>query len=507
MKKYCGIILTLILMCLPFAQRVEATVQDEIIVMIDDQKVESDSKPFVLDGRTMVALRSVLEHMGATITWNAEDKSVFIDNNQKRVQLFIGNRYVFTEQDGKERCYQIDVAPVVVYDHTYVPLRFVAELFDCSVDYYESSTDGTKMAIIYTPESDFADLRSLVKEKYKDNLLSFGKETEVSLIDYYKMDEETYAELMQEVEEVSKKSTSSAKSFVENFSLVTQKTYTRYNESISFSVLQDNSIGGAVTTTDGNIIVRAVYRPSSNLVSLLSTTEKTSPKEYWKSAGYCEENEERYQAYQEKTGYSAKDVIWRVNARLDLREYEDYVVIGHDKLNQDPLVIVNKYHKIPDDYTPTDLKKNSDGCVLRSQTADAFDEMKRAAAAQGVALSAISGYRSIQYQRNLYNGYLAGDSRANVDTYSARPGHSEHNIGLAIDVYGYAGSPQYNWIKNHCHEYGFIVRYTRAWQTVTGYMDEPWHIRYIGKEHSMKMIENNIGTLEEYVGRYGTFEC
>ncbi len=500
MKKYFGVVLALILICAPFIQRAEATDQAEIVVMIDDRKIKSDPKPFVMEGRTMVSLRSVFEEMGATITWNAEEKSVLIDSDEKRVQLFIGNRFVFTEQNGNERCYQIDVAPLVVYDYTYVPLRFVAELFDCTVDYYENSADGTKMAIIYTPESGYIDLRSFVKEKYKDHLLSFGKESEDNLTDYYKMDEENYRELMQEVEEAT------AKSFGENVSLFTNQTYTRYNESISFSVLQHAFIGEMITTADGEMIVRASYSPSSNLVSLLSATEKTAPKEYWKSAGYCEENEDRYQAYQERTGYYAKDVIWRVNARLDLREYEDYVVIGHDKLNQDPLVIVNKYHKIPDDYVPGDLKKNSDGCVLRAETADAFDEMKRAAATQGVALSAISGYRSVQYQRNLYNGYLAGDSRANVDTYSARPGLSEHHTGLAIDVYGYSGSPQYNWVKNHCHEYGFIVRYTKAWQNVTGYMDEPWHIRYIGKEHSMKMKENNIGTLEEYVGRYGTFE-
>ena len=506
MKKYLGVLLALILICAPFVQKVEAAEQAEMVVMLDDKKIESNSKPFVLDGRTMVGLRNIFEEMGATITWNAEEKSVLIDSGQKKVQLFIGNRYVFTQENGTERCYQVDVAPQVYYDYTYVPLRFVAELFDCTVDYYENHTDGTKTVIIYTPESGHTDLRSIVKETCKGQLLSFGKETEDSLTDFYKMDQELYVALMQELEKESAQSPSLVKFFDENAPLPLHNTYTRYNESISLSVLRDASMGGMVTTTDDNMIVRVEYRPSPNLASSLSSTEKTEPKEYWKSAGYREENEKRYQAYQEKTGYSAKDVIWRVNARLDLTEYVDYVVISHDKLNQDPLVIVNKYHRVPDDYTPPDLKKNSDGCVLRSQTADAFDEMKRAAAAQGVTLGAMSGHRSVSYQRNLYNGYLAGDSLANVDTYSARAGHSEHHLGLAIDVYGYSGSPQYNWVKNHCHEYGFIVRYTKEWQSVTGYMDEPWHIRYIGKEHSMKMKENNIGTLEEYVGRYGTFE-
>lgn len=499
MKKFFGVVLALILIGTPLMQRVEAAESAKMVVVLDDKSIASDPQPFILDGRTMVGLRSIFEEMGATITWNAEEKSILIDSDQKKVQLFLGNRYVFTQENGRERCYQVDVAPQVYDDYTYVPLRFVAELFDCTVDYYENNADGTKMVLIYTPQSGYTDLQSLVKETCKGNLLSFGKETEDSLTDFYQMDQEQYVALMQELEE----KTGSRPSVTTPLPLY--HTYTRYNESISLSVLRDASMGGMVTTADENMIIKVTYRPSPNLASSLSATEKTEPKEYWKSAGYREENEERYQAYQEKTGHSAKDVIWRVNARLDLTEYVDYLIISHDKLNQDPLVIVNKYHRIPDDYTPPDLKKNSDGCVLRSQTADAFDEMKRAAAAQGVALSAMSGYRSVSYQRNLYNGYLAGDSRANVDTYSARAGHSEHHLGLAIDVYGYSGSPQYNWVKNHCHEYGFIVRYTREWQSVTGYMDEPWHIRYIGKEHSMKMKENNIGTLEEYVGRYGTF--
>lgn len=505
MKRFFCVVLLLMLICIPTMQKAEAAEQGEMVVLLNDKEIVSDAKPFILDGRTLVGLRSVFEEMGGTITWNAEEKAVTIDNGQKIIRMYIGNRFLFVEQNGTTRCYQTDVAPAVYYDRTYVPLRLIAELFDCVVDYYVNNADGTKMALIYTPDSGYADLQTVLKKNCKGLPLRFGNETGDGLTQCYKMKEEQFLSLL---EALKKDPSAKVTAFSTTAPLNYNKTYTvtRYNEAISLAVLNDSSSGGAVNAFDGEIIVKAVYQPSKNRISFLTATERTDFKDYWASAGYREKNEARYQAYQQKTGRSGKDVIWRVNARLDLREYEDLVLISQDKLNNDPLVIINKYHRVPDGYAPPDLKKNSDGCIVRSETADAFDVMKRAAASQGVALTATSGYRSVEYQRNLYNGYLAGDSRANVDTYSARPGLSEHHTGRAIDIYGYAGSPQYNWVRDHGHEYGFIVRYTAAWQKETGYMDEPWHIRYIGKEHSMKMKEQNIGTLEEYVGRYGTFE-
>jgi len=228
--------------------------------------------------------------------------------------------------------------------------------------------------------------------------------------------------------------------------------------------------------------------------------------------GYVKENNNRYEAYQSSTGLSDDETIWQVNARLDL-ELFDAVTHSEDKLNNDILVVVNKYHKVPDDYEPMDLTSNSDGCQLRAATADAFDRMKEAAANEGLSLRAISGYRSVEYQRELYEGYLQSDSRENVDTYSARAGYSEHHTGMAVDVFGsvdglgeFENTPEYQWVKQHGHEYGFIIRYTAPEETVTGYMDEPWHLRYIGPKDATEMKKQGITTLEEYVGRKGTLE-
>jgi len=242
------------------------------------------------------------------------------------------------------------------------------------------------------------------------------------------------------------------------------------------------------------------------------TSTVAENNDFSKNGGYVAENAARYDGYQKTTGFSDYETIWQVNARLDL-ELFDAVTINTDKLNTDILVVVNKYHKVPDGYQPPDLTYNSDGCQLRAATANAFDQMKQAAANSGLTLRAVSGYRSVSYQRNLYNSYLQGDSQANVDTYSARAGHSEHHTGMAVDVFGsvdglgsFVNTPEYQWVKQHGHEYGFIIRYTAPEQHITGYMDEPWHLRYIGTEHATNMVTQGITTLEEYVGRNGTLE-
>lgn len=161
------------------------------------------------------------------------------------------------------------------------------------------------------------------------------------------------------------------------------------------------------------------------------------------------------------------------------------------------ILIVNKTYGVPQNY--------NDGGGLTTQTKNAFAEMKKAAAAEGIELRISSGYRSYSYQRDLYNGYLRrpGQSQAYVETYSARPGHSEHQTGLAIDVnnasMSFLGTPEQKWLEAHCVEYGFIIRYPQGKEDITGYQYEPWHIRYLGKETARKVYESGL-CLEEYLG-------
>ena len=115
----------------------------------------------------------------------------------------------------------------------------------------------------------------------------------------------------------------------------------------------------------------------------------------------------------------------------------------------------------------------------------------------------------MEYQRGLYNRYLGRDPQEAVDRYSARPGHSEHHLGLAIDIGAPGGSqrdfvntPEYEWVKENCHKYGFIIRYLEETEEITGYEFEPWHLRYVGIDISTDMRNKGINNFEEYHVKY-----
>lgn len=159
----------------------------------------------------------------------------------------------------------------------------------------------------------------------------------------------------------------------------------------------------------------------------------------------------------------------------------------------DGILIANKTYALPPDYAP--------GVDPDAQAA--FDKMQSAAAAEGLNIYISSGYRSYDYQSGLYERYVERSGKAEADRYSARPGHSEHQTGLAFDLntidITFADTAEYDWLKVHCAEYGFIIRYPENGESITGYMYEPWHIRYLGTETAQKVYESGL-TLEEYLG-------
>ena len=115
-----------------------------------------------------------------------------------------------------------------------------------------------------------------------------------------------------------------------------------------------------------------------------------------------------------------------------------------------------------------------------------------------------SGFRSYEYQSELYNGYVASSGQEAADTFSARPGHSEHQTGLALDINvastraHFENTPAFAWLKEHCAEYGFILRYDKGKEDVTGYRFEPWHYRYVGAEAAAAIMEQGV-SYEEYL--------
>lgn len=162
----------------------------------------------------------------------------------------------------------------------------------------------------------------------------------------------------------------------------------------------------------------------------------------------------------------------------------------------DGILIANKTYNLPSNYNP--------GGLLGEFTSN-FNRMKADASSQGVNLWIKSGFRSYASQSSIYNNYVARDGRANADTYSARPGHSEHQSGLAADInsldQSWINTKEGQWLNNNCSKYGFIIRYPRGKEGITGYIYEPWHIRYVGTNLSSKLYNNgNWITIEEYFG-------
>ena len=117
----------------------------------------------------------------------------------------------------------------------------------------------------------------------------------------------------------------------------------------------------------------------------------------------------------------------------------------------------------------------------------------------------VSAYRTEDYQRNLYNGKVRTSGKAYADNYSARAGHSEHQTGLAIDIgstlTSFEYTAEFKWLQNHAHEYGYILRYPKGKEWITGYAYEPWHYRFVGIDAAKVIYEEGI-TFEEYHAKY-----
>lgn len=157
-------------------------------------------------------------------------------------------------------------------------------------------------------------------------------------------------------------------------------------------------------------------------------------------------------------------------------------------------IIVNKTYSLPADYNPGGLAPE---CINN------FELLRKDAAEEGLNIYLSSGYRSYEQQRQLYNSYVSMYGKDYADSFSARPGHSEHQTGLAIDCNSvsdsFVGTAEAIWLAEHCHEYGFIIRYPMGKEHITGYKYEPWHIRYVGTDLAYAIYESGL-TLEEYFG-------
>lgn len=174
------------------------------------------------------------------------------------------------------------------------------------------------------------------------------------------------------------------------------------------------------------------------------------------------------------------------------------------------LVVVNKNNQLPDNFIPKNLEKislknsNKDKYLVKEARIN-FEKLSNDAAKKHLSIIAVSTYRNYQYQENLFSNYIKEKGLEHTLKYSAKPGHSEHQTGLAVDVMGsnkdynlFENTKEFKWMINNCYKYGFILRYPKGKENITGFSYEPWHYRYVGKKVAKYIYKNNL-TLEEFI--------
>ncbi len=213
----------------------------------------------------------------------------------------------------------------------------------------------------------------------------------------------------------------------------------------------------------------------------------------------------RYKDYLEKTNRDLQTVVTYVNIGLDNKFYSYTTLVS----NPDSITaLVNKYHFLDENYVPKDLVPlfdNKDASMVK-EASIAYEKLIKKALEEGITIESTTAYRSYAFQNMLYTNYVLRDGISKSDTYSARPGSSEHQLGLAVDLNDpnvegkRLDDKDYNWLLNNSYKYGFIVRYTKSGIPITGYIEEPWHLRYLGNI-ATSVYESGL-TYDEYYDLY-----
>ena len=185
------------------------------------------------------------------------------------------------------------------------------------------------------------------------------------------------------------------------------------------------------------------------------------------------------------------------------------------------LVLVNKTIRLPDSYFPKDLISvdksiisSFGGMQLRTAVADNLIKIFNDAKAKGYNLHLNSSYRSYQTQVVTYNYWVSQVGVVQADRFSARPGHSQHQLGTTVDitsdsvdkklVAAFGTTPEGKWLANNAYKYGFVLAYPSGYENITGYTYEPWHFRYIGVGNAQKWKNSGL-ILEEYLKKFGVW--
>ena len=214
---------------------------------------------------------------------------------------------------------------------------------------------------------------------------------------------------------------------------------------------------------------------------------------------------DRYLTYHKKNReLNASEVIANVNSNVD---YDFYTNITISDISKGDLMLINKYNRLESNFVPDNLIpiETSYGLLtLKSTAYNYFKKMHDDAAREGLKIVIVSPYRSYSQQSKMYKNYVVNHGKVKTDTFFARAGHSEHQAGLAIDISipgksieNFEGTEEFKWVKKNAHQYGFILRYPKDKEHLTGYVYEPWHYRYVGIDVATKIKEENV-IFEEY---------
>ena len=214
-----------------------------------------------------------------------------------------------------------------------------------------------------------------------------------------------------------------------------------------------------------------------------------------------------YLEYNNIEGYPLIDIIALVNTHSYKDWYSDTKKTDISKGN---LMLTNKFYNLDNSYNADNMERVSTNyCygndqMLTHDTYSAFIEMFNAAKSEGLTLIINSSFRSYEDQEDIYNYYLDIKGEEETNKIAAKPGHSEHQTGLAVDIQTYNSTSktfedfeEFKWLKKNAYRYGFILRYPKDKQYITGYEYESWHYRYVGVEAATYIYENNI-TFDEY---------
>ncbi|MEG1149982.1 MAG: M15 family metallopeptidase [Bacilli bacterium] len=255
--------------------------------------------------------------------------------------------------------------------------------------------------------------------------------------------------------------------------------------------------------------INNIYLLSENNKSKLKDNNYIDISKYYKFKNYDVLKTASYDEFSKKNNYELKDIVTYVNINLDKSPYTNAKEIVD---GEDYLVLVNKYNYLTKSFVPSDLvnTKGFYGSVsLRKNANDALNKFLEEGKKNNVNLLPTTAYRSFDFQNTLYTNYVNKDGVKAADTYSARPGYSEHQTGLAIDLKNPSLKDErltesdYTWLKANCSDYGFILRFPKGKEFITGYQEENWHIRYVGVDNAKKIMKENL-TLEEYIDLYIT---